>query len=106
MENTYQPPLHRRIFQRFEVDAEATLEFDNGTKRLFLLRDISNGGAGIVSTSPLNVNEQAKFEAHIPFFFKEPFYSRGRVVWCKERQPGVWYAGLEFDRESRINLNG
>jgi len=95
---------HRRSYERFEVDASATLILNKNLEIPSILTNLSAGGAGTVSNGSLQVNEKVKIIIRAPFFFENPVYKEARVAWCKRLDENLCQAGLDFGLDNGIEF--
>jgi hypothetical protein len=96
----------RRIFQRFEVDFPVKFFYLEGAKEgMGKVINISAAGGGMIVT-----NEQLPIAAVLDMWLyipdnKEPLYTKGEVVWSIVSGPGVYKAGVEFDKVDFMGLS-
>jgi len=96
IEQNHSSSLRRRCYERFNVDAQATLIINKNLEQSSILVDLSTKGAGLFSNYPLKVDEEIEIVIIAPFFFKEPIHRRAKVAWCKAVYTNSWQAGLDF----------
>ncbi len=96
--------MYRRSYERFKVDASATLIVNKNLEIPSILTDLSVRGAGAVSSDPLKVDEKIKVIIRAPFFFEHPLYKEARVVWCKKLDGNLCQAGLDFGGDNLIDF--
>jgi len=87
---------YRRVYNRIPIEAQASLQSVQGTSMPGILKNVSIGGAGVVSSSPLEVDTQVEVALQLPAWFRDPVQSRARVVWCKKATENLWDMGLEW----------
>lgn len=58
------------------------------------VKDISIGGAHVLTQAPLAVGTESTFAVHLPHH-DAPLELEGHVVWAKETEMGVQWHGLE-----------
>jgi c-di-GMP-binding flagellar brake protein YcgR len=87
----------RRIYQRFILNDSLTLHSSDGSEKRLLLKDLSNGGAGVFGNSPLSVHEAVRVTIFAPAFFDKPTSREAKVAWCKQVNINAWEGGLDFD---------
>ena len=104
MEEDYTIPLHRRGYQRFQLQAQATLIAESQLERPSILKDLSARGAGVVSNEPLNLNEKVEIVIFVPYFFDAAVHRKAKVVWCNRIDEQLWQAGLDFGLDIKIDL--
>jgi hypothetical protein len=96
----------RRIFERLEVDFPVKFSYLEGAKEgMGRIINISATGGGVIVT-----NEQLPIAAvldmwlHIPDN-KEPLRTKGEVVWSIVSAPGVYKAGVKFDKVDFMGIS-
>lgn len=87
----------RRIFERIEAKYPLSLNsaeepFDAGT----YLRDISAGGAKVITKHKLGIFNNIEFWVGVPDGHG-PLHFSGRIVWQKDVGKNVWDAGICFN---------
>jgi len=94
----------RRVFERFSARYPAKFKYaraDFGAN--LLLRDVSAGGARIVSKEKISMNDKIDLEVELPDG-RSPLNLSGKVTWTKPGAPGEWDAGIQFDKMRLMQL--
>lgn len=95
----------KRIFDRFlaglPVKVHNRLENTQGED---FLKDISAGGAKIISSLPAKVNGEIEVFVEIPDGFS-PMPLHGQVVWAKSINPDIWNLGMKFSKIDLLGMN-
>ncbi|MDD5730664.1 MAG: PilZ domain-containing protein [Candidatus Omnitrophica bacterium] len=96
--------LHRRFYERFEIDGAATVLISVPGAQGFILKDISQTGIGIIGNCQLAVNAELPVTL-IASLFKNPVYRKARVVWSSKIDKDVFGSGLNFGMLNRIDFD-
>ena len=100
----FSEPSDRRIFDRFPARFPAKFKDtrdDFGTK--VSLQDASAGGVTFATTEHVYRNDSVALEVELPNSH-DPLNLKGRVIWVKRMEAGMWEAGLEFYRPQLVSL--
>lgn len=97
-------PLYRRSYDRFSVDATATLIINNAEEKLSRVVDLSACGIGIYTDYPLDEGEQVNIVINPTYFFNHPLSKHARVAWCHNVDKNLWRSGLDFGQDNKISF--
>ena len=86
----------RRSYARFQVENASGILNDGQSERVFLIKDISALGMGLVTDNPLEHFKVMRFEIKPNFFLRTGASRQGKVVWCNKIKDGLWEAGVDF----------
>ena len=103
-ENQVSSLTERRLFDRFPARFPAKFKDTRdgfGTK--VSIDHISAGGVAIVTTEHFYRNDSVTLEVQLPAS-AEPLCLKGRVVWVRRTEAGLWEVGLEFHRPQLLSL--
>jgi hypothetical protein len=104
MEQIYSTSSYRRSYQRFILDAQATLVIDKNREEPSILRDLCPRGAGLLTQCSLGENEQVTVIMQVPYLFDNPVYKEAKVAWSKKIDENLWQGGLDFGEDNKIVL--
>lgn len=95
----------RRIFSRFPARMPLRLlRADDDHQIEAETSDISAKGIGLLSAE--EVNPDSELEVWLQVTDKgEPFYSRGRVVWVRTADPGMFRMGINLEKADLVGLS-
>jgi len=95
----------RRMFDRFvaRLPIKLSASEQNFTNDI-LLRDISAGGARLVTTQRPIPREDINFWVQIPDG-RDPLHLKGKVVWAQETGLDIWDAGVSFEKIRLMDLH-
>lgn len=96
--------MHRREYNRFEVNALAILVVNNDLEKTILLKNLSGRGASVIGNCPLQVNNKIEIVIHIPFLCDKPIHKEARVAWCNKVNDELWEGGLDFGLDNKLDL--
>jgi hypothetical protein len=96
MENINSQKLHRRAYQRYFMEASATLIDEENRQIPSILNDLSSKGAGVISRDPFQVRDRIGLVIRAPFFFDGPIQRKAVVAWCNKIDNNLWQIGLDF----------
>jgi len=96
--------FHRRTYQRFILDASATLVINEEKEEPSILTDLCPRGTGIVTHYSLKEDEKINIIIKVPYLFDNPVYKRAKVVWCRKIDENLWQGGLDFGEDNKIIL--
>lgn len=88
----------RRVFERFPVDFSLKFkDLDNKREGIGTIINISASGGGLFLTT-----EELHPGAHLEIWLlipdnKEPFHTKGEVVWLERTQAAMYKVGVKFD---------
>ena len=102
MEQAYSLSSYRRSYQRFILDASATLIINKGKEEPSILRDLCPRGAGVFTHYPFKKNENVAIIIKVPYLFNSPVHKEAEVVWSKKIDKNLWQGGLDFGEENKI----
>ena len=94
----------RRSYQRFILDASASLIINKTTEEPSILRDLCSRGIGVVTHYCLKENQEVTIIIKIPYLFDSPVYKQAKVAWCKKIDDDLWQGGLDFGEDNKIIL--
>lgn len=104
MQGNNQSPYERRDYERYKVDAFATIIFKDTIKKGLMIKDISARGlCGQAAYFP-EVHEKVKIILQTPFF-DNPVEKEARVAWCKKIDETLCEMGLDFGLDNKIVLD-
>lgn len=94
----------RRVFERvlarcpvkFKTDREDALAEGSS-------KDLSDAGLGLFSRKRLETDMRLEMWIKVSPQIK-PLHIRGRVVWSDQKHPGLWCAGICFDKMAFIRI--
>jgi len=93
----------RRVFARFPVNLPLKyLDSMRNQEGNAAIMDMSAKGVGVVANVPLQPNTSLELWVSIPSK-KEPFYSRGEVVWTKLIAPNEYQTGINLEKADFMN---
>ena len=105
MQQDYSIPFHRRTYQRFVLDASATLVINENIEEPSILTDLCPRGTGVVTRYALKEDEKLAIIIKVPSLFDSPVYKRAKVVWCRKLDRNLWRGGLDFGEDNKIVLS-
>lgn len=90
-----------RAFPRYEIRISAELSPETGSPLTCVTRDLSLGGVGVDAERPLTEGESLGVELFVVVDDIEdetslPLKIKGRVAWCRMKNPRVFLAGIQF----------
>jgi hypothetical protein len=95
----------RRVFERFPVALPVNLfDLDVGKELDANTCDISAKGVGIVSQEYLKPGNHLELWLNIKDG-REPFYTRGTVMWSGEQEAGKYRAGISLERAELMGIS-
>ncbi len=104
MQGNNQSSYDRRDYERFKVDAFATIIFKNTVRKGLMLKDISARGLRGQTAYFPEVNERVEIILQTPFF-DSPVKKEARVAWRKKIDEHLCEMGLDFGLDNKIVLN-
>ncbi|MDD5238771.1 MAG: PilZ domain-containing protein [Candidatus Omnitrophica bacterium] len=97
-------PYERRDYERYKVDALATIIFQKSIKKSILIKDISARGVCGETTYFPKVDEKVEIILQTPFF-ESPVKKDARVAWFRKIDEKLCEMGLDFGLDNKIVLN-
>ncbi len=95
----------RRVFARFPVNFPLRfLNLEQSKEGEAVTFDISAKGIGIVADKELPVHSDVELWLKVPDN-KEPFYTRGEVVWSKMLDTNKCRAGINLERADFMGIS-
>ena len=96
----------RRVFERFEVDFPLRFkDLDKNTEGVGKIVNISASGGGMFLTAQeLQPGTSLELWLLIPDK-KEPFHTRGKVVWLNEVESALYRVGVKFDSMDFLGIS-
>lgn len=104
-ENSVDLSKDRRIFER--IPATLPVKLMNLTRNHEVLADtldVSAKGLGVISREPLQEGDNLEVWLNMPDR-KDPFYTRGSVVWAQPQSSGGHRAGICLERAEFMGLS-
>lgn len=95
---------YRRSYERYILEAQATLVIHKNKEKPSMLRDLSARGASVITDYPLMINEKMTIAINVPFLFDRFVYKEAKIVWCKKIDENLWQCGLDFGEDNKITL--
>ena len=103
-EKNFDSRRDRRVFERISVRLPVRLiDLINNQEIAADTLDVSAKGLGIVSNQALNAGDALELWLSMPDR-KEPFYTRGSVVWTQPQETGNYRAGICLDRAEFMGM--
>ena len=96
--------FYRRSYQRFILEASASLIIHKNIEEPSILRDLCPRGIGIITYYPLKENQEVTIIIKVPYLFGNPVNREAKVAWCKRLDENLWQGGLDFGEDNKINL--
>lgn len=97
--------MNQRIFERIPVNLLVKLiDLDRNKEIEANTFNVSAKGLGIVSTETLNPGDALEIWLKISDK-REPFYTRGTVVWTKPQEPGGYKAGIFLEKVEFMGMS-
>ncbi len=94
----------RRVFERFPVALPVNLlDLDSGKELDANTCNISAKGIGIVSQEHLQPGNRLELWLNIKDG-REPFYTKGTVMWSGEQEAGKYRAGISLERAELMGM--
>jgi Tfp pilus assembly protein PilZ len=94
----------RRLFERFSARFPVKYKDSrNDFGIAVFLRDVSAGGAKILSREKLFLNDNISLLVKLPDS-KDPFPINGQVVWTSNGVPQIWDIGIRFHKINPLGL--
>jgi len=95
----------RRVFERFSVTLPVNLMDLDAEKELNANTcDISAKGVGILSQEYLKPGNRLKLWLNIKDG-REPFYTKGTVMWAGQQEAGKYRAGISLERAELMGMS-
>jgi hypothetical protein len=104
MEKSYSIPQRRRSWERYIVEALATVITGRILKRPSVLRDLSVRGGCLVTNYPLILDDRIEIVIHNVIFLKNPVFKEAKVVWCRKVDDNLYQSGLDFGEDNLIQF--
>lgn len=82
--------MHRREYDRFEINALVILVNTKDIEKTFVLKNLSGRGAAIIGNCPLEINNILEIVIQIPFLSEKPIRKEAKIVWCKKINDELW----------------
>ncbi len=92
MEIAQEQRIFERLTARFPVKFKHSRQ-EFGTN--VFLRDVAGQGLKITTKEQMFLRDSVSLLIELPDGF-EPLALSGRIVWTKEKAPGLWEMGVEF----------
>ena len=94
----------RRVFERFPVALPVNLiDLDAGKELDANTCDVSAKGVGIVSQEYLQPGNRLELWLNIKDG-REPFYTKGTVMWAGQQEAGKYRAGISLERAELMGM--
>jgi len=95
----------RRVFERIPVSLPVKfIDLDTNREAEAGACDLSAKGVGIVSKEDLMSGDRLELWLNMPDK-KEPFYTRGTVVWTEQQETGKYRAGISLEKAEFMGLS-
>ena len=96
-------PVSRRDYARFPVDFFAVLLPDKENKVSIKVKNIS--ARGLCGRTFVSLIPEQRLKIILPFPFSDAIFQKEvRVVWCAQKENGLWESGFDFGLDDLINL--
>lgn len=96
--------VYRREYPRFILNDSASLVTPEGQEIALIVKDLCVRGAGVISSSELQVGHKENIVINAPCFFEQPLAKEVKVAWCRKIDQNLWQAGLDFGLADKINF--
>ncbi len=95
----------RRIFERLAVTIPVDMtDLDAVKESVAQTCDVSAKGVGLITKDCLNPGNRVELLLNIDDG-KEPFYTKGCVMWSSEHEAGRYRSGILFDKPELMGLS-
>ena len=95
--------FNRRTYNRFRLDALASMIVSDNIEKPMIVRDLCSRGAGIEANFPIPVDQEVTIALIAPIFEK-PLSRKGKVIWCRQIDKDCWHIGLDFGLTNLIEF--
>lgn len=92
----------RRSCKRFSVNGPATVNTDSVAGILTSLVDVSDGGAGLLSSVPFDAMQKVEVLIKPCAHIKQDLNKETKVAWCRKAGYNLWRIGLDFGADNPI----
>lgn len=95
----------RRVFERFRVNLPVSLiDLDAAKESTVQTRDVSAKGLGVVGKEGLSIGDRLELRLNIDDG-KEPFFTKGCVVWSLQEETGNYRSGILLDKTELMGMS-